>query len=255
MGGCVEDPLMDRTTAIIGDVHGCGIEFIELAQYLLDCEGIRRFVLTGDLFTKGPTPHLVIEELDQLVEAGCEVVPVCGNHDLRLFSAQLRLETGCPEEDLPKTERRTSRILRDTSCTERAIHWLATAVETITWTNGDGMTVVHAGIDPVLGLDGTSDHEKIHMKAQEGERHWWMDYDGRDGLIVVGHKPVDEPVCITYNDVPVAINIDTGCALGGRLTAYLPENHRFVAVESRQIPRHLEQDLPEKPAASVASVA
>jgi len=243
---------MDLETAIIGDVHGCGVEFVELAQYLLECEAVRRIVLTGDLFTKGPTPHLVVEGLDAILNAGCEVIPVCGNHDLRLFSAQLRLQTGFSEEQLPKAERRTSRILHEHDSTARAIHWLATAVDTVQWSDGRGTTVVHAGIDPELGLDGTSLHEKIHMKAQDGERHWWMDYDGSDGLIVVGHKPVDEPVCITYEDAPVAINIDTGCVLGGRLTAYLPGPHRFVAVESRQIPRRLEGQHEPVPVASVA---
>jgi hypothetical protein len=33
----------------------------------------------------------------------------------------------------------------------------------------------------------------------------------------------------------VAVNIDTGCVGGGRLTAYLVEADEFIAVESRQL--------------------
>jgi hypothetical protein len=243
---------MDLQTAIIGDVHGCGIEFAELTQYLLESENIGRIVLTGDLFTKGATPHLLVRELDSLQQHGCEVIPVCGNHDLRLFSAQLRLKTGLPLQELPKTERRTSRLLEEHGCTDRAIRWLATAVDTVQWSDGHGTSVVHAGVDPELGLGGTSHYDKIHMKAQDGERHWWMDYDGRDGLIVVGHKPVGEPMCITHQDRPVVINIDTGCVLGGLLSAYLPGADRFIAVESRQIPRRIESRESQKSLSSVA---
>ena len=227
---------MDLPTAIIGDVHGCGVEFEELTQYLLECERIKRVILTGDLFTKGPTPHRVVQGLEELLHNGCEVVPVCGNQDLRLFSAQLRLQTGLPLSELPKAERRTCQLLDKHDCAALAIRWLAIAIDTPQWTNGLGTTVVHAGIDPDLGIDGTPVYDKVHMKACEDERHWWLDYDGRDGLIVVGHKPVDEPVCITQEGRPVAINIDTGCVYGGRLTSYLLDDDRFIAVESRQIP-------------------
>lgn len=243
---------MNLPTAIIGDIHGCGVEFEELTQYLLECEHIQRVVLTGDLFTKGPTPDRVVHVLNDLLERNCDVVPICGNQDLRLFSAMLRLETGLSTADLPKAERRTCQLLEASDCTAHAIQWLATAVDKIQWSDERGTTVVHGGIDPELGLAGTSDYDKVHMKARDDERHWWLDYDGRDGLIVVGHKPVDEPVCITHGGSPVAINIDTGCVYGGRLTSYLLDTGEFIAVESRQIPRQREQTSIQAPLTSVA---
>ena len=91
----------------------------------------------------------------------------------------------------------------------------------------------------MLGLEGTSRHELIHRKAGPGERHWWDDYDGADGLIVVGHKRVKSPIHRHHQGRPIAVNVDTGCVSGGRLTSYLVERDEFIAVESRQITRPL----------------
>ena len=97
-------------------------------------------------------------------------------------------------------------------------------------------TVVHAGIRTAFGLAGTDPHDKIHLRPGPGESPWWIDYAGDEGLIVCGHKPVEAPIRSVRNERPVAVNVDTGCASGGALTAYLVEHDEFIAVESRQIP-------------------
>ena len=221
-------------TAVIGDIHGCGQELAELLEYLAEDEAVRRVILTGDLLTKGLTPGRVISALDEFEVAGGKVVAVCGNHDLRLLTALVRVEHGLPPSRLPKCERKACERLAEEDHAASAIRWLTRAVQTIEWTDGQGLTVLHAGIRPELGLARTSDHDKIHLKARDGERHWWRDYDGSDGLIVFGHKPVKTPVQERRNDRLVAVNLDTGCVEGGELTAFLPESGRFVAVESRR---------------------
>ena len=235
-------------TAVIGDIHGCGVELRELLEHLVESTSTRRLVPVGDLFTKGRTPHEVVRVLDEFERAGGEVHPTCGNHDLRMLVALTRVEAGMSIDRLPKTERRTFKRLEAHDCVGAAHRWLIRAADTVEWSDGRGMTVVHAGLQPQLGLSGTSDHDKIHLKAGENQRHWWQDYDGTDGLIVFGHKPVKQPLECHRGGNLVAINIDTGCADGGQLTAFLAGSHSCVSVESQQL--ILEQTRPK--AASVA---
>ena len=62
-------------------------------------------------------------------------------------------------------------------------------------------------------------------------------YDGRDGLLIVGHKPLFEPLMVRRAGQPAVVNVDTGCAYGGALTGYIVEEDRFLQVPSRQPPR------------------
>jgi len=102
---------------------------------------------------------------------------------------------------------------------------------------GHGWTVLHGGVVPGAGLVGTSDHDKIHLKAAPGETPWWELYDGRDGLLIVGHKPLLEPLMLRRDGRPLVVNVDTGCAYGGALTGYCIEEDRFLQVASQQPPR------------------
>lgn len=227
---------MTARHAIIGDVHGCIEELEELCEFLLEDAPDTRLVLTGDLLTKGPAPGAVACYLETLRAGGVSVASVCGNHDLRLFAALLRVEAGFPTAGLPRAEREAIRRLQVDGDVDAALSLLGETVERVSCTIGEA-TVVHAGVRPELGLAGTSRHDLIHLKATDGEPHWWERYDGRDGLIVVGHKPMRDPVYVRRHGRPTAINVDTGCVTGGRLSAYLLEADRFVAVESRQAGR------------------
>ena len=219
--------------AIIGDVHGCLEELEELCDFLLEDAPDTRIVLTGDLLTKGPAPGGVTGHLAALRSIGVPVESVCGNHDLRLFAALLRFRAGFPVDRLPRAERDAVARLDASDDVDAAVALLGETVERIVATAGDA-TVVHAGLRPELGLEGTSRHDLVHLKTGDGTPPWWNRYDGRDGLVVFGHKPMRDPVYVHRRGRPIAINVDTGCATGGRLTAYLPETDRFVAVESRQ---------------------
>jgi hypothetical protein len=225
-------------TAVIGDVHGCGTELHELLGDLDRACGRGGLVFVGDLFTKGPEPHVVVRTLLERRESGQSIKVVCGNHDQRMLLAIVRVEAGADPDSLPRTERVCWHILHKKRLLRQATTLLVEANETVLHRGGSAerpWTVVHGGIEPRLGLERTPDQLKIHIKAEEGELHWWERYRGDDGLLVVGHKPLLHAMILRRRDgTPIVANIDTGCAYGNLLTAYLPDEDRLVQVPSRQ---------------------
>ena len=223
---------------VIGDIHGCAAEFEGLLDRVIDRVGSSglRVRLVGDLLTKGPDPAGVVRTITRCRELDLDLHAVCGNHDLRLYAAMARVRRGLPAARLPRVERETIERLADDDAFEAAWSLLTETVDRITTTAGSA-TVMHAGIRPGLGISGTSPHDLVHLKARDGESPWWDDYDGTDGLLVVGHKPMGEPLRIVRDGRPIVVNVDTGCAAGGRLTAYIVEDDAFVSVEARRAPR------------------
>ncbi|MDZ4829793.1 MAG: metallophosphoesterase [Phycisphaerae bacterium] len=225
-------------TVAIGDVHGCGEELCELLRDIDRSRGRVPLVFVGDLFTKGPTPHLVVREIADRRSAGQTISLVCGNHDQRMLLAIVQIEAGVDPDHLPRTERACWRILHKKRAVRNATELLVEANETIERRGGVGprrWTVVHGGIEPKLGFARTPDQVKIHIKADEGDPHWWERYRGDDGLIIVGHKPLLHPMILRATGrLPIVANIDTGCAYGNALTAYAIDEDRVIQVPSRQ---------------------
>lgn len=221
-------------TVAIGDVHGCGRELNGLLAALDRAHPEARLVFVGDLLTKGEQPHEVIRTILDRRESGQEIHLVCGNHDLRLLAALVRVQAGVSPEQLPKHERQCWHALARHGMLRLAMRLMVEATETTEFSDpAGGWTIVHGGIDPQLGLAETPDDVKIHIKALEGERHWWERYDGSDGLIIVGHKPVSEPLVLCGRDGrPYVINIDTGCVYGGFLTAHVIEADCLMSAPS-----------------------
>jgi serine/threonine protein phosphatase 1 len=236
-------------SVVIGDIHGCAAEFEMLLDRVLARAGSARIRvrLVGDLLTKGPDPAGVVRAIAHFRRLGLDLHSVCGNHDLRLYAAMTRVRGGVPIARLARLERETVMRLDEADALDDAMTLLAETVDRVTSTAGTA-TVLHAGIRPGLGLAGTSQHDLVHLKAHDGERPWWDEYDGSDGLLIVGHKPIGEPMRIMRNGDPIVVNVDTGCASGGRLTAYVVEDDAFVSIEARRPSR-------TKPAVTVEAIA
>lgn len=226
--------LPDIEHAVIGDVHGCSEELRELVEVLLETRPGLRVILTGDLLTKGPDPCGVIRSIGDFRRQGVDLVSVCGNQDLRTFAMLVRRSLGFETLRLSKSDRALIERLEDQDLIPAALDLLGETVDRVQ-TSAGAATVLHAGIRLDAGLAGTTTHDKIHLKPADGECPWWTNYDGRDGLIICGHRPVAAPVRTGRDDQPFAVNVDTGCAGGGHLTAYLLEADDFLSVESRQI--------------------
>ena len=217
----------------MGDIHGCGSALDRLLDRLDETHPNARVILVGDLLTKGPEPHRVVEILERRAAEHRPIESVCGNHDRRMLAAILAVERGLPEYELPAAERRCFEQLARHRCVGPAKSLLEAVTSRVEIRDPRGFTVLHAGLDPALGLDRTPDEVKWSIRARDGIRPWWERYHGEDGLIVFGHKPQDRPLRRYARGRLVAVNVDTGCAVGGELTAYLVEADRFIAVRDR----------------------
>lgn len=221
-------------SAVIGDVHGCSEELRELVEVLQETRPGIRIILTGDLLTKGPDPCGVIRAIAEFRREGINLISVCGNQDLRAFALLIRHSMGFPTARTSKADRSLITRIKNESLTAATLELLGETVDRIE-ANAGVATIVHAGIRPEAGIAGTTTHDKIHLKPSGRAAPWWAEYDGHDGLVICGHRPVETPVRTGDADRPFAVNVDTGCAGGGHLTAYLVEEDTFLSVESRQI--------------------
>ena len=136
-------------TLFIGDVHACSEELASLVQLVQPTQ----VYLVGDLFTKGPDPLGVWE----LIQA-FEMKSVLGNHDVAARNSPELL--GLP----------------------RAAHsWLFGLPLRI---DGDGWTLVHAGIHPHGGL--TTQRMATMMRHWTDGRFWFEHYSGQS-MVIYGH--------------------------------------------------------------------
>ncbi len=193
------------TTLIVGDVHACADELSELISKV----GPDRTILVGDVFNKGPKPAQtwsVVE--DNGVES------VVGNHDLHVIASD---EAGTCVVPPP------------------AVNWLRTLPLTIEGDAPAPWVVVHAGVDPVKGVRGTSPDQAVRMRhwpisgPQEGG-FWWEKWSGPP-LVIYGHDAIRG----LQDRRPHSLGLDTGCVYGGRLTGYLVEADRLVSVPARSV--------------------
>lgn len=234
---------------ILGDVHGCASEFVELMQLLgydrFRGQGYRHpagrtLVLVGDLVDRGPSSIAVLDIALDMVESG-SAIWVQGNHDNKFYrwlkgnpvkignGLRGTIEQFVAASEMEQTNRRT-RIMH---CFE------ADQVHPYVILDGGRLVVSHAGIkSDMIGryssdvrafcLYGDVDNEAL----KDGvliRRDWAEEYDG-EALIVYGHTVVPQP--LRKNNT---INIDTGCCFGGHLTAYRYPEHEIVSVKAHAV--------------------
>lgn len=225
-----------RDTVVIGDVHGCGEElskmFERLKRFGRDC----RIILIGDLLTKGPRPDLVVEEILAQERAGRRIELVCGNHEERALMALRRAGAHGEAKGLPPRLAEMVDILADADLLTEATELMVRAMQT-PYLRGRNpqWTVVHGGVDPLLGFERTPQRTRMTIKSATHEEDWWWRYNGKDGLMVVGHKPLSRPLILRRPDGrAVVAAIDTGCVYGGFLSAYRIGSDRLLMIKSAQ---------------------
>jgi Calcineurin-like phosphoesterase len=208
----------------VGDIHGCHAEFEELLG-LLEMAGGDRLVLLGDLVNRGPDSRAVI---DSARSAGA--IPLLGNHELRLLKFR---RTG-DHKYLKEDDLVTFDMLRPED-------WDYLESMRLTFEEPELNTVfVHGGFLPgepwqrqpaevVTRIQVIDKEGRPRKRADEPDAPSWADLWSGPPFVVYGHTPRPEVYRLKWS-----IGIDTGCVMGGHLTAYILPERRILQVKARQ---------------------
>jgi protein phosphatase len=228
---------------IIGDVHGCYDELIDLLEKLgydttetgrvVPPPG-RKLVFVGDLVDRGPNVVDVIRLVMIMVHQG-NALCVPGNHDVKLVR-KLRGKNVQVSHGLAETLRQMEPLTPDVR--RGYADFLDKLIGHYVLDDGK-LVVAHAGMKQrYIGRSSRRVREFALYGDTTGEtdeyglpvRHnWAAEYRGQ-AMIVYGHTPVLEPDWLNHT-----INIDTGCVFGGKLTALRYPERELVSVPARRI--------------------
>ena len=229
---------------IIGDVHGCFDELVELLEllgyqvadgeagefgYKVSHPEGRRAIFLGDLVDRGPRIADVLRLVMSMVQAGAAFC-VPGNHDMKLVRAlrgrKVQVAHGL-EQSLAQLEQELQEF-RD-----QVAAFLDGLVSHYVLDDGK-LVVAHAGmVEEMQGRGSAQVREFAQYGETTGETdeyglpvryNWAQDYRGR-AMVVYGHTPTLQPEWVNRT-----INIDTGCAYGGGLTALRYPERELVCV-------------------------
>ena len=243
---------------IIGDVHGCFTELVELLSTLgyavnkvedhqnnfgfniLPPEG-RKAVFLGDLVDRGPDSPNVLRLVMSMANAGTAYC-VPGNHDLKLqkylTGKDVQLKHG-----LQKTVEQLSS--ESEGFRDDVKEFLYALVSHYVFDNGK-LVVAHAGMKEEMQGRGSGAVRSFAMYGETtGEidefglpvrYNWALEYRGK-AMVVYGHTPVPEAQWLNKT-----IDIDTGCVFGGKLTALRYPEEQLVSVKAKQV-----YEIPARP--------
>lgn len=222
---------------IIGDVHGCYDELVELLAALgydtastpiAHADG-RRALFLGDLVDRGPASDRVLETVMSMVEAGTALC-ILGNHENKLGRALAGRDVTVSHglaETLTQLEQRPADF------TERVGAFINGLVSHYVLDDGN-LVVAHAGLPEryqgrssgrvrSIALYGDTDGETDEFGLPI-RYPWAEDYRG-SATVVYGHTPV--PQAEWFNNT---ICLDTGVVFGGDLTALRWPEKELVSV-------------------------
>jgi protein phosphatase len=236
---------------IIGDIHGCFAETVELleklgydiavntaddgnARYEVTPPEGRKAVFLGDLTDRGPDAPGVLRLVMDMTAAG---VALClpGNHDDKLLrklkGRNVKIAHGL-DLTLQQLEREPDGFA------DRVISFLDGLRSHYVFDDGK-LVVAHAGLlEEYQGrssrtvrdfalygeVTGETDDEGFPVRGD-----WPVRYRG-SATVVYGHTAVAEPEWLNNT-----IDIDTGCVFGGRLTALRWPERELISVPAKQI--------------------
>jgi protein phosphatase len=236
---------------VIGDVHGCYDELVELLVALGwkitprpgepegECDATppetngraRKIVFVGDLVDRGPKTPSVLRLALRLMKAG-HALCVPGNHDVKLMRAlrgkNVQVTHGLAESLAQLgSESEEFRKIVVAFIDDMVSHYVL---------DGGKLVVAHAGMkESMQGRGSGAVREFALFGETTGEtdefglpvRHdWAAEYRGK-AAVVYGHTPIPEPEWLNNT-----VCIDTGCVFGGSLTALRWPEREFVAVKA-----------------------
>jgi protein phosphatase len=228
---------------IIGDVHGCFDELVELLSKLGYRERAggafghdnRWAIFVGDLVDRGPKIPEVVRLVIESVNAGTALC-VPGNHDMKFMrkvrGKNVQITHGLAES-LAQFEAYEQHYR---GFTRVAAEFIDDLVSHYVLDEGK-LVVAHAGMKEEMQGRGSGAVREFALYGETtGETdefglpiryNWAAEYRGR-ATVVYGHTPVPEPEWLNRT-----INIDTGCVFGGKLTALRYPEKELVSVPAK----------------------
>lgn len=206
-------------TIVVGDIHGCYDELIELTDKV-KLKKTDRVISVGDLITKGPKSREVLE----LFMSDDRFSTVIGNHDL-----MLRRHWYGEDVELKKAQKEAHQELKGEK--DAYMQFLSSLPFMI---DLEEHLIVHAGLRPNVELHSQTTGDLTRLRTLGADREsdegtpWYYVYNG-EKTVLFGHWPAKEP-----RRGPKAIGLDTGCCYGYQLTAYIIESDEFVSVDAKK---------------------
>jgi polynucleotide kinase-phosphatase len=231
---------------IIGDVHGCFDELVDLlrrtgyevtdstdAPTAKHPEG-RKAIFLGDLVDRGPNSPAVLRLVMSMVEHGTALC-LPGNHDVKLLrklrGRDVRITHGLAET-LEQLEPESDEFKQKVAgfIDDLVSHYVL---------DGGRLVVAHAGLKADLQGRASARVREFAMYGETtGETddyglpvryNWAADYRGK-AMVVYGHTPVVESQWLNRT-----ICIDSGCVFGGSLTALRYPEKELVQIPARKM--------------------
>jgi protein phosphatase len=228
---------------IIGDVHGCNEELVELLERLGYRAGDgggpyrhperRKAVFLGDLVDRGPATPAVLRTVMAMTEAD-DAICVPGNHERKLVRAlqgrNVQITHGLAES--------LAQLEVETEAFRDAVTAFLDGLVSHFVLDDHKLVVAHAGMrEEMQGRASGAVRSFALYGETTGETDefglpvrypWAEDYRGH-AIVVYGHTPVPEPEWINNT-----ICIDTGCVFGGSLTALRYPERELVSVPAKK---------------------
>ncbi|KAJ1451859.1 Metallo-dependent phosphatase-like protein [Pelagophyceae sp. CCMP2097] len=218
---------------IVGDVHGCYEELLELVESLPK-SGLDEVVLVGDLVNKGPESARVVKWCRENA-----IRAVRGNHDeSALAVSQMSKKNKNKKNGGPTLAEKYSYLV---DLAPEDLAYLADLPYTISLPHFHAV-VVHAGLVPGVPLEAQSPEDMTRMRSllrgadgaflasnDAGAESWAAQWPAEAPTVVFGHD-AKRGHAIYEN----CVGLDSGCCYGGRLTALrLPQRDVF-SVQARE---------------------
>ena len=209
-----EEEIQDRRLLIVGDVHGCYDELVQLLDMCNARDPNVCVAFVGDIINKGPNSPQVVQLVREL-GGYC----VRGNHDeVSLREWQRHKEE---EESLAPSFQWLNELSKE------EIDWLFNLPFTLRFPSRQ-VLLVHAGAVPGVEIAHQKQENLLHMrdvvfdvkslsfsgykKAQPDSQPWAQAWEGPDH-IYFGHDARRY-----FQSYQYATGLDTGCVYGGYLT-------------------------------------
>ena len=213
--------MQTKKTFIIGDVHGCFEEFLDLLDKFNYKAEIHRLILTGDIINRGPFSFKMLKWVKEN-----KVELVRGNHEQAFLSCVEKNKWPIPLLKQLKKEMKGE--------LDQWVRWLSKLPFYI---EEKEFLIVHAGLVPQKKAQDSNPHFLMNIRTWDGQGQdikneknpaWYSFYKGKK-LVIYGHW-AKQGLKIRDN----TIGLDSGCVYGNKLSGLLLPEKKIFQVPAKR---------------------